>query len=33
MLAPTVMITVIAVCFNVIGDEVQKILSPKGQVN
>jgi peptide/nickel transport system permease protein len=31
MLAPTAMITVIAICFNVIGDEVQKILSPKEQ--
>ena len=33
MLAPTVMITLIAVCFNVIGDEIQKLLSPKGQAN
>jgi peptide/nickel transport system permease protein len=33
MLAPTVMITLIAVCFNVIGDEIQKILSPRGQTN
>lgn len=29
MLAPTAMITVIAICFNVIGDEIQIILSPK----
>lgn len=31
MLAPTAMITLIAICFNVIGDEVQTILNPKGQ--
>lgn len=30
LLAPTIMITIIAVCFNVIGDEVQAMLNPRG---
>ena len=29
LLGPTILISVIAVCFNVIGDEVQRILSPR----
>jgi peptide/nickel transport system permease protein len=29
LLAPTLLITIIAVCFNVIGDEVQAILNPR----
>jgi peptide/nickel transport system permease protein len=30
LLAPTILLTVIAICFNIIGDEVQSILDPKG---
>jgi peptide/nickel transport system permease protein len=32
LLAPTIMLTLIAICFNVIGDEIQSILNPKGAV-
>jgi peptide/nickel transport system permease protein len=32
LLAPTFLLTIIAICFNVIGDEVQSILNPKGML-
>lgn len=32
LLAPTILLTVIAICFNIIGDEVQSILNPKGML-